>query len=367
MTPADFPPRRRLAPLRRALLAWYDAHYRPLPWRETRDPYAILVSEFMLQQTQVATVLPYYDAFLARFPTAEALAGASDDAVRAAWSGLGYYRRARNLQAAARSMVRDHGGALPAGLDALRALPGVGEYTAAALGSIVHGLPRAVVDGNVIRVLTRMAAFGEPVERTAVRRALQDLADSLLEPARPGDWNQAVMELGATVCLPRRPLCPACPWGKDCRARAAGTVDRYPVKARARAPVAVTRVAAVLRRGEAVLLVRRRDPRLLDGTWEFPGIEIAPSEAPRPALAAWAAEWLGGEAEVGAELARVKHSITHRRITLRAFAVRPARMPRAARGSRMWLSPGGLGEYPVSSMTAKLVRALARPAPEGGR
>ncbi len=153
--------------LRKALNAWYRRHRRALPWRDVDDPYRVLVSEFMLQQTQVATVLPYFDAFLRRFPTLRALAEAPESTVRAAWSGLGYYRRARNLQATAQVLVRDHGGALPGSYEALRALPGVGDYTAAALGSLVHGLPHAVVDGNVIRVLTRLVAYGEVVSRTA--------------------------------------------------------------------------------------------------------------------------------------------------------------------------------------------------------
>jgi len=350
-----------LAALRRALRAWYRGRARDLPWRRSRDPYAILVSEFMLQQTQVTTVLPYYTAFLDRFPSLEALAGATEDSVRTAWSGLGYYRRARNLQAASRTLVRDHGGRLPESLEGLRALPGVGDYTAAALGSIVHGLPKGVVDGNVIRVLTRLAGVGEQPGRAAVRRGLQDLADRLVEPRAPGDWNQAMMELGATVCTPRAPDCAACPWERACRARAAGNPEAYPAKAPARATVEVERAVAVLRRRGDVLLVRRRDPKLLDGTWEFPGVEVPAGRSAKRVLGGHLLATLGVRARVGAELAAVRHAITHRRITVRGFLVEADALPRARRGEREWVRPGTIGERPVSSMTLKVARSLVDP------
>lgn len=345
--------------LRRALLAWYRGRARDLPWRRSRDPYAVLVSEFMLQQTQVTTVLPYYRSFLERFPSMEALAAASEDSVRTAWSGLGYYRRARNLQAATRTLVRDHDGRLPDSFEALRSLPGVGDYTAAALGSIVHGLPKGVVDGNVIRVLTRLAGIADPPTRVAVRRKLQDLADRLVEPDAPGDWNQAMMELGATLCTPRAPRCGECPWEKACRARAQGKSEAYPTRAPARAPVAVERAAAVLRRRDRVLLVIRRDPRLLDGTWEFPGVEVPPGGNARQLLAEHLAATLGVEARVGTEAAQVRHAITHRRILVRGFLVEADTLPRAKRGEREWVRPEEIGRRPVSSMTLKLAAGLA--------
>jgi len=353
-TPQDLPR------LRTALLTWYRRHRRDLPWRATDDPYAILVSEFMLQQTQVATVLPYYARFLERFPTLESLAGASDPEVRATWSGLGYYRRARSLQATARTLVRDHHGELPDDLDRLRALPGVGEYTAAALGSIVHGLPRAVVDGNVIRVLSRLVALESPVSGTAVRRGLQDLADRLLDPRHPGDWNQAMMELGARVCVPRAPSCPACPWTGACRARGQGNPERYPYKDAKARTIAVDRAVGVVRKAGRVLLVHRRDPRLLDGTWEFPGLDLDGAADPRKALHDHLTETLEKPLRIGAELARVKHSITHRRITVRAFAVHLDPLPRARREAKAWIGAGEIAAYPASSMTLKLMRELAR-------
>jgi len=314
----------------------------------------------MLQQTQVTTVLPYYLAFMERFPSLEALAGASETSVRTAWSGLGYYRRARNLQAASRTLVRDHGGRMPESFEALRALPGVGDYTAAALASMVHGIPKGVVDGNVVRVLTRFAGIDEPPTRSAVRRVLQNLADRLVDPEAPGEWNQAIMELGATVCSPRSPMCPECPWRGDCRARAAGNPEAYPARTPVRAAVEVERAVAVLRRGNAVLLVYRRDPKLLDETWEFPGLEIPAGRRVRPLLAAHLEATLGIRARVGPEVTQVRHAITHRKLRVRGFEVEADTLPRAKRGEREWVRPADLRERPVSSMTLKLAAGLTR-------
>jgi A/G-specific adenine glycosylase len=357
--PASTPPSpARLRRLRRALLGWYDENRRDLPWRDTDDPYRVLVSEFMLQQTTVAAVLPRYPRFLARFPTLPDLARADEEEVRAAWTGLGYYRRAANLHAAARTLTREYEGRLPDRLELLRELPGVGEYTAAALGSIVHGIPKAVVDGNVIRVLTRLAAIGGGIDRAPVRREVAGLADALVEPSRPGDWNQAMMELGATVCAPRSPACPECPWRGDCAARAEGNPERYPVKKPGRAPVAVIRAAAIVRRGGALLLVRRRDPRLLDGTWEFPGVDVKPAADPRRSLAAFLRGAFGPEARVGDEVGKVKHSITHRRITLTGFAVELGKRRLPAGRDRRWVPPETLEALPLSSATLKLYRRV---------
>ena len=218
------------SPLRDALLSWFDAAKRDLPWRRTRDPYAIWVSEVMLQQTRVETVIPYWTRFLRDFPDARALAEAPLDAVLARWAGLGYYRRARMLHAGAQAVVARHGGAVPADWDQLRALPGVGDYTAGAIGSIAFGLPVPVVDGNVERVLTRLHAMpGDPRE-AKTRRRVWSLARALAEGPRPGDLNQALMELGATVCAPASPRCLVCPLRAWCAAAAEGAPERYPEK-----------------------------------------------------------------------------------------------------------------------------------------
>jgi len=264
-------PLRHVPALRRALLGWFDAERRELPWRTTRDPWAILVSEFMLQQTTVSAALPYYERFLARWPTPGDLAAARLDELLAEWAGLGYYSRARNLHAAA-GLVAESGG-LPQTSADLRELPGVGRYTAAAVASIAYGEPVAAIDGNVERVISRLLALSGPPARAGTRRAIAQAAQELLDPDRPGDFNQALMELGATLCRPRSPRCAGCPVAKHCQARASGQPERYP-RAKARpATIEVLRAAAVVRRGAAVLL-RRRDRSPNAGFLELPEVEI---------------------------------------------------------------------------------------------
>lgn len=250
--------------LRSTLLAYYDREARDLPWRRDRDPYRILVSEIMLQQTRVETVLRYYDDWLERFPTVEALADAHEDEVMKAWEGLGYYRRARNLHQAAKA-VRERPGGFPERPDDLRALPGVGEYTAGAVASIVFDEVTPAVDGNVRRVLSRL--HDEPDPRPAW---LRDRAAELVDPVRPGDWNQAVMELGATVCTPRSPRCEACPVTEWCAAEAAGTVEQRPAAQKTKEVPRGRFVLAVAEHGGRVLVGRRPPGGLLAGLWAFP-------------------------------------------------------------------------------------------------
>lgn len=244
-----------MSAIRRALLGWFDRHRRPLPWRRDRDPYRVWVAEVMLQQTRIAVVVPAYRRFLASFPTLARLAAASEDDVLSAWSGLGYYSRARSLHRAARQLAA-RGASFPDDLAAAKALPGVGDYTAAAVLSIAYGRPHAAVDGNVVRVLSRLERLQAPGAR-AVRR----LAEDLLDRGRPGDWNQALMELGETICTPRRPRCGECPLARWCAARRQGDVERYPAS-RARRPT--ERVAVSL------LVVRDRGGRLLLERGAFP-------------------------------------------------------------------------------------------------
>src|SRR3569833_392894 len=217
------PRRRRPAPeivarMRHDLLAWFRRNRRDLPWRQTSDPYAIWVSEIMLQQTRVAVVVERYTAFLQRFPAVQSLAQADEQEVLALWSGLGYYRRARMLHKAAKVIVSDHGGAMPTSSQSLRHLPGIGSYTAAAIASIAHNEPIAVVDGNVERVLSRIQGWHshDSISEAAVRRKVDDFAETLADPHHPGDYNQAIMELGATICTPRNPQCLVCPWAREC-------------------------------------------------------------------------------------------------------------------------------------------------------
>ncbi|MEZ4425760.1 MAG: A/G-specific adenine glycosylase [Gemmatimonadota bacterium] len=259
------------AALRARLLAWYDRARRDLPWRRTSDPYRVWVSEVMLQQTRVETVIPYYERWLERFPTVSALATADLDDVLPLWKGLGYYSRARNLHRAAQAVLERHGGEVPAEPDALRALPGVGAYTAGAVASIAFGRPEPLVDGNVRRVLSRWYDLEAPGDRE-----VWALARDLVDPERPGDFNQALMELGATVCTPRAPRCEGCPVEGSCLARARGTVELRPPP-RKRGPVPHVHVLSlVVWTAEArTLLVQRPERGLLAGLWEFPARELA--------------------------------------------------------------------------------------------
>lgn len=336
-----------------ALLAWYRRHRRDLPWRRTKDPYAIWLSEVMLQQTRVETVLPYYAAFRERFPSVEALAAAPLEEVLAAWSGLGYYRRARLLHRAAAAVVAR--GGFPRTIEGLRELPGVGEYTAAAVGSIAFGLAEPVLDGNVERVTARwLAQPGDP-KRGEVRRVLRAAAAELLDRESPGEANQALMELGATLCTPRRPACLLCPLRPSCRAAAQGNPEAYP-ELRADRPIERHErvLALVLDEEERVLLFRRGDDEpLLAGTWELPWA------AAGPRAGAELAERYGGSWRLGEELGVVRHGITFRdlvltvrRATCETEAGVVAEGPEAG-----WFEPRAVARLPHSAMVDKALAA----------
>ncbi len=341
----------------RVLLAWYDRNRRDLPWRRTRDPYRIWLSEVMLQQTTVKTAGPYFDSFLARFPTLSDLSCAREEDVLAVWSGLGYYHRARNLFRGARHVVERHGGRFPRTLEAALAVPGVGLYTASAILSIAHGLPLPVVDGNVRRVLARLFALrGLEWGRDA---PYYNLAEQLLDRDRPGDWNQALMELGATVCTPRAPGCGACPLRASCRALAEGLVEELP-EGRARRPsVDVTVAAALIEKEGKVLLVRREEGRLLGRMWEVPQTSLE-SRGLRD-LARELHDRHGLDVAPGRLAVRARHAITFRRIRLEGYRTRLRHAPPADPDRYAWVRPQELGSLPVSSMTRKLVRGLLAP------
>lgn len=269
--------------LRAAFLAWYDANKRDLPWRQTRDPYAVWVSEIMLQQTRVDTVIPYYQRFLARFPDAHALASASEDEVLAHWSGLGYYRRARLLHSGVREVVERYGGEVPEDADARRALPGIGRYTAGAIGSIAFEREEPIVDGNVARVLSRVSAIAHPLGSRASEQALWARAEELVRGERPGDLNQAVMELGARVCTPKSPDCAGCPIARFCAAHLEGRAAELPVPKKKKAPKRVEQVAVVARNGDSLALVRGEEA-LFGGLYGPPMIEGRGRERARDAL-----------------------------------------------------------------------------------
>ena len=431
--------------LQRRLLAWFRKHQRDLPWRRTRDPYRIWVAEVMLQQTQVATVLPYYRRFLARFPTVEALAGASGQAVLKVWQGLGYYRRAMNLRAAARAVVRDHGGRIPADPAAFAALPGVGRYTCGAVQSIAFGQRLAALDGNAVRVIARWLALTQTVDRPATRAKLWSAAEALVPergavpfsrrcekgavplsggsleqltvgcsgnsrggqscPPRhgtpghgrsaagktarraacekgavplsgaaaskkgavpffsnpPGDWNQAVMELGATVCLPRGPHCGECPVRRHCRAAAKGIQDRIPARRR-RKPIPHIEVGAgiIWRRGR-VLLCKRRTDAMLGGLWEFPGGKRRPGESIQRCIRRELMEECALAVTVGKHLIDVTHTYTHLRVTLRVYHCRagPGRVKLLGCDDAKWVRPQDIARYPLPAADVHILKALA--------
>jgi A/G-specific adenine glycosylase len=329
--------------LRRALLAWYRTGRRDLPWRRTRDPYRIWISEIMLQQTTVGAVVPYYRRFVRAFPTVRALAAARLDDVLAAWSGLGYYRRARHLHQAARVVVHRHRGRFPRRLEEALALPGIGRYTAGAVLSIAFSERLPVVDGNVARVLSRLLLMRGPHSAARQKRLWSAAADLAAGAASPGDLNQALMELGATLCAPRDPACGVCPVARLCAARAAGLEGKIPPPRRARRPVEVRSAVALVARGGRFLLRRRKDGTLMPGLWEFPA--AGPGGA-------------GGglRLHVRRPVATIRHSITYRRFRI---SVHPARLlSEPPRGRYRWVAPADVRRLPTSAIVRKVLAAL---------
>ena len=315
------------------LVDWYRRHRRDLPWRRTQDPYRIWVSEIMLQQTRAQAVIPYYQRFLDRFPTVEALAAAAEEDVLALWAGLGYYLRARNLRRAAQQIAA--AGGFPRHYEAIRELPGVGDYTAAAIASIAFGLPHAVVDGNVLRVVARMENDSADIAAPRTRERFRAVVRQWMGRFQPGVFNQAVMELGATVCLPANPLCGACPIARDCRALQAGTVAQLPVKLRKTEPVAIAAELLLVRRGASVLLRQKEAAaRRMAGFWELP----APAE-------------LSG-ARPGKTWGAFRHTITHHHYT---FTVRSATV-RVPGPHFRWFSAQELEAIPLSTTARKALK-----------
>ncbi len=341
--------------IRRALLRWYRANARDFPWRRSRDPYAIWVSETMLQQTRSATVVPYYERFLKNFPTARVLACASPDEVMRHFAGLGYYSRARNLHAAAQTVVREHGGALPDEVKELRKLPGVGPYTAAALASIAFDQPVASVDGNVMRVLTRLLDLRDDIRLPATRRKLEAAAAELVRGAQPGALNQALMELGATLCSRRRPACTRCPLHRHCKALSRGVQATLPVRSPAPRKKRLRAAAALLLRGGRLLMVRRPPRGLLGGLWELPGGELDAREQAAAGLLRTLREGVGIAAAAPEPLGSVRHIFTHRVLRLYLFRVtpQPGRVRRHGFDAHRWCSLTAARALPLSSLARR--------------
>lgn len=347
----------------RPLLAWYDQVRRDLPFRRTRDPYAIWVSEVMLQQTQVSTVLPYFERWMTRFPNVAALADASEDDVLHAWQGLGYYSRARSLRRAAQAVVERFSGELPKSVAELSTLPGVGPYSAGAIASIAFARRVPVVDGNVIRVLCRLFALDGDPGRKALKHELWRIAEELVPEARPGDYNQALMELGALLCTPKKPDCPRCPLARGCLAHAAGDEESRPRFPPRPAPTEVRMAAALMfRRGRvAVVKLGPHAPRWA-GMWQFPAVELAHGESPEAGAERAAREVTGVAVRAESAIARVKHSVTRFRITLDAFRCRVG--PRATLSPQgvealVWRRPAELSTLAMPAAHRRLAHAAA--------
>jgi A/G-specific adenine glycosylase len=338
--------------VRDALLAWYDRVARDLPWRRTRDPYAIWVSEIMCQQTRVDTVIPYYERFVARFPTATVLARAEEDEVMSLWSGLGYYRRARLLHAGVKEVVASYGGEVPRAADARRALPGVGRYTAGAIGSVAFELPEPVVDGNVARVLARVHEIDTPLGAAATEKRLWTEAGALVVGPRPGDLNQALMELGATVCAPRSPRCGECPIEARCRARASGRVDELPVARKKKKPEVVALTAVVARAAHRTWLVRG-EGKLFGGLF---GVLLAEGRGVDVARSILDAHGLVGDLD-GGEPAFVEQVLTHRILDVQVHVAR--RVSGRSSPTLRAFDAGELTEVGVATLTRKILDAAA--------
>jgi A/G-specific adenine glycosylase len=315
---------------RRRLLAWFDAAKRDLPWRRTRDPYRIWLSEIMLQQTRVAAAEPYYHRFLERFPTVNELAAAPEEEVLTAWAGLGYYSRARNLHKAAQKVAAQ--GRFSNCYEDIRGLPGVGDYTAAAVASIAFGLPHAALDGNVMRVLARVECESGDIQSKRVRDSLRLIAQELLDPQRPGDFNQAMMELGATVCIPGDPRCLVCPVAAQCQAREKQLQRQLPVKLRAIRQLDISGILLIIVQGDSILLWQRpAESSRMPGFWELPEASRLP------------------QAKVGRDLGIVRHTITFHKYT---FSVHEATVRSIPDGYK-WVSRAELAKLPASTILRK--------------
>jgi len=365
---------RELAAFRKQLLAWFRQFQRDLPWRRTRDPYWVWLSEIMLQQTRVAAVIPYYERFLERFPDLHALASAPEEEVLRLWSGLGYYSRARNLHKTAQKIVAEHGGEFPSRLEDVRALPGIGNYTAAAILSIAFEQKHAVLDGNVARVLARLGAVRGDLRESARWQELQKRADVYLERKSPGDWNQAMMELGATLCSPKSPQCLLCPVAQSCGGRTLGIADTLPEKRKRRATVEIRLAAAVFtdEKGRTFLLPPPEErnvealadhvPALASNLWHFPTIAVNgdPVANLRGHFRKLQIQSRNGSFHfVPAD--RVRHTVTYREITVEPFRINVKKLPRFKGAEQVSLRE--ITVLPVSNLTRKVARAVLTATP----
>jgi A/G-specific adenine glycosylase len=346
--------------LRKALIGWYLINKRDLPWRKTDNPYHIWVSEVMLQQTQVNTVLPYYRRFLERFGSLKSLARANLQEVLKVWEGLGYYARARNLHRAAGIVVDQYYGIIPNRWQDFRKLPGVGDYIAAAVLSIAFEKPYPVVDGNVKRVLSRLFVLEEPVNKSASHKIFQDVSGILFDPQKPGTFNQATMELGAMVCKPQHPLCRTCPLQRMCSAYRSGRASEYPKKLKKAATPQYQIAVGVVFKDHRVLITRRKPEGLLGGLWEFPGGKIKNGEKAETACIREIKEEVNLLVKVDSHLGRIKHAYTHFRIVMDVFCCSfvSGRVKLNGPVEHRWIRLHKIDDYPLPKANHKFLPKL---------
>lgn len=380
---------RWLRRFRRDLLSWYRKSYRPLPWRtppppsqrrpqgktshlskknrfraanHEPNPYHVLVSELMLQQTQVATVIPYFLAFVKAFPTIQDLATANTQRVMRHWQGLGYYRRAKHLHEAACQIVRDHAGRVPQRLDDLLKLPGVGRYTAGAIASIAYHQRQPVLDGNVSRILARLFAIQHPIDLPKVKSELWRLAEALVPARHPGEFNQALMDLGATICVPRRPRCSQCPVSWACRSWKHDQADRWPVTARRATPIRMDHHIIALRRRGRYLLRQRGNDGMWPGMWEFPTIESSVDTSNLSGLQAWIHQQLGLMVDGLDQVGQFRHLTTHRTIMFSLWQAQGVE-GRLRRGVGQWQRLNHVEEFPLAKPQCRAISMILKSAP----
>ena len=348
-----------ISDLRQRLLNWYQSQGRDLPWRNTQDPYAIWISEIMLQQTQVKTVIPYYERWLKAFPTVQVLAAASQQSVLKLWEGLGYYARARNLHYAAQQIVSDFGGQFPNRFEDAIALKGIGRTTAGGILSAAFNQPVAILDGNVKRVLARIVAL--PAVPNKALSQLWEISESVLDPERPRDFNQAIMDLGATLCTRHNPACLLCPWQPHCAAYNQNAVSKFPMtESRKPLPHKQIGVAVITDAQGKILIDRRKQEGLLGGLWEFPGGKIEPDETVENCVRREIKEELGIEIEVGDRLITINHAYTHFKVTLNVFNCKHlSGKPQPIECDEIkWVTLDEIDQYPFPKANGQIIEAI---------
>ena len=351
----------RFRRLRKALRPWYRRHARDLPWRRTRDPYQIWISEIMLQQTTVTAVVPYFERFLHRFPSVADLAQADEQEVLRHWEGLGYYSRARNIHRAARALHAQSAGEFPRDAEALQALPGIGRYTAGAIASFAFDLPAPIVEANTLRLYSRLLALTTDPRTSAGQRALWEFAGRVLPRREPGAFNQALMELGSQVCTPVEPNCVECPLQRCCGAFAAGLQREIPAAVKRPDPTPLVEAAVAVERAGAYLLHRRPPGARWAGLWDFPRFGCNPDDRDRPsALRVQLCEQFGVAVEMGDQIAEFRHTVTRYRITLHCYRANLIARPPAATADQRWARPAEFADYPLCVTGRKLARLLSR-------